>query len=247
MTANETKLLADIQCYACPRPHTTMDHCPPLAFFPARKDVPPEWPDFRVDLNTVPSCDEHNQAVSQDDEYAFYMAIVLTMKNPVSAQLLRTKIKRGLNRFRDRREFVFGNEIEISVPKGEPMIGIPVDRDRFDRVMTKIARGLYYEEHGRGKRWDGTLYVQSNAFFKRDEEAKMVSPNPAFVAIQNGVMLFDYLGRPRCGSNPRVFYYQFMPAGILPDMPEMMRLVFYEELEILILSDRDRQGDEDED
>ena len=38
-------------CYACERPASTIEHCPPKSFFPSGQ---------RQDLMTVPSCEEHN-------------------------------------------------------------------------------------------------------------------------------------------------------------------------------------------
>ncbi len=48
------------RCYRCGGPATSREHYPPKAFFPRRSGL---------QLKTVPSCDEHNNAKSADDQY----------------------------------------------------------------------------------------------------------------------------------------------------------------------------------
>jgi len=53
-------------CYMCDQSSTSREHVPPRCLFPESKDV---RGDFRQNLLTVPSCDEHNSGKSADDEF----------------------------------------------------------------------------------------------------------------------------------------------------------------------------------
>lgn len=55
------------QCYMCVSPATSREHVPPLCLFPESKDVGGK--DYRRNLITVPSCDEHNSKKESDDEF----------------------------------------------------------------------------------------------------------------------------------------------------------------------------------
>src|SRR5580693_278477 len=64
IVADKRKILAEYpSCYACDTPKTSMEHAPPISFFPKN-------PNYRKDLIKVPSCDRHNSQKSGDDEYA---------------------------------------------------------------------------------------------------------------------------------------------------------------------------------
>jgi len=61
-------------CYMCSGKATGKEHAPPRCVFPEKKDSSPGV-DYRRNLIRVPSCDAHNTAKSQDDEYlAFVLA-----------------------------------------------------------------------------------------------------------------------------------------------------------------------------
>ncbi|MCJ7519132.1 MAG: hypothetical protein MUO42_05610, partial [Anaerolineaceae bacterium] len=50
-----------VTCYMCSSPAVSKEHVPPEVFFPESKDLPPDYPDMRKNLVTVPSCKKHNQ------------------------------------------------------------------------------------------------------------------------------------------------------------------------------------------
>jgi hypothetical protein len=47
-------------CYYCGQPATTREHAPPKSFFPKKTNL---------QLKTVPACEKHNNAKSNDDQY----------------------------------------------------------------------------------------------------------------------------------------------------------------------------------
>lgn len=59
-------------CYMCEKESTSVEHAPPRCIFPEQKDLQP-GEDYRVNLITVPSCDEHNMQKSKEDEYLLYI------------------------------------------------------------------------------------------------------------------------------------------------------------------------------
>ena len=63
-----------VSCYMCDNPPTTMEHVPPKCFFPESKDVF-DGKDYRKNLISVPSCEDHNLKKSHDDEYIFYVVL----------------------------------------------------------------------------------------------------------------------------------------------------------------------------
>jgi len=59
-------------CYMCDALATTKEHIPPKALFLKQKDLLREF-SLRKELITVPSCEEHNNNKSKDDEYFVYL------------------------------------------------------------------------------------------------------------------------------------------------------------------------------
>jgi len=78
------------QCYFCGKESTGVEHIPPKSFFPKGN---------RIKLITVPSCDEHNQEKSTDDEYIrmIFLNDTRTDGNEKLNKLKDTN-KRGLER-----------------------------------------------------------------------------------------------------------------------------------------------------
>jgi hypothetical protein len=68
-------------CYMCDQPGTSREHVPPKCFFPEKKDLPPDV-DFRVNLITVASRDEHNLRMSGDDQYVLLVIVGNWQNNP---------------------------------------------------------------------------------------------------------------------------------------------------------------------
>ena len=84
-------------CYICSDPSTSVEHVPPRCLFPEKKDLPPVI-DLRKQLITVPSCDEHNTAKSQDDEYLLYLLLLNIPNNETAENHFFTKILRAVKR-----------------------------------------------------------------------------------------------------------------------------------------------------
>src|SRR5580765_5494653 len=83
-------------CYKCGTSATSREHVPPLCFFPEKKDI--NNIDFRINLITVPSCEEHNAKKSTDDEFLMAALSGIVGNNEVGYVHTKTKVKRALAR-----------------------------------------------------------------------------------------------------------------------------------------------------
>jgi hypothetical protein len=122
------------------------DHIPPKALFPKK-----EWPG----LLKIPSCYCCNNGASKDDEYLRTMiALSAKGKSDESLKLLSEAAVRSLARPEavNFRRAILGNLKETFVydPAG---IVVPatfgnVDLSRFDKVIARIIKGLFFKERG---------------------------------------------------------------------------------------------------
>jgi hypothetical protein len=127
-------------CYACERVATTRDHVPPLCFFPEFKDSQHK-PNYRVNLVTVPACEEHNLSRSEDDFYAYLVMVSSWFGNDVADQQIKTKVARALRRKPTLRGLLERGELPFTLA-GDPAIVYSVDYVRLHRVLEAIARNL---------------------------------------------------------------------------------------------------------
>ncbi len=154
------KFPKNVQCYCCEQIATTSDHIPPKCFFPEKKYLPNGSSDYRSDLITVPSCTEHNNLRSKDDEYTAAV-IAMNSESELSSSIFKSKWVKTLS----RREGVLGKRIfstaepvkVVSVKNGlfilyETLV-ISYEIERINRVIESIARALYYWESGYREKW----------------------------------------------------------------------------------------------
>src|SRR6185312_15429445 len=83
-------------CYKCGKAATSREHVPPICLFPEKKDL--YGIDFRQNLITVPSCDEHNAKKSSDDEFLLSVIASVVGNNGVGYIHTQTKVKRIFTR-----------------------------------------------------------------------------------------------------------------------------------------------------
>lgn len=169
------KIPENAQCYCCNKTATTKDHIPPKCFFPKKKDCSNDSPDYRSDLITVPSCLEHNNSRSKDDEYTA-AAIVMNSKSDLAFTIFKSKWVQTLL----RREGALGKKIfstarsarVISQKNGilipSDTLAISYEVERINRVIESIARALYYHESGYKKKWEKSCIIKSLNFLNRD-------------------------------------------------------------------------------
>jgi hypothetical protein len=123
-------------CYACEKPASTVEHCPPRSFFPAGQ---------RRNLMTVPSCTEHNNDSSKDVEYARNAITTLWGVNTTGLELFERKTKKSL----DRSPKLLFQTFRTMEPVlyGEHVTGVyRLDLDRLDSVFRACVRAIHYRD-----------------------------------------------------------------------------------------------------
>ncbi|MEX5493596.1 hypothetical protein ABFV51_10365 [Pseudomonas asgharzadehiana] len=121
------------------------DHLPPQNIYPAPREP-------NVALNKVPACLGCNQAGSKDDE-EFKMIIGLSTGDARKNQeALIDSIARTFkgNKKLGRRIAKSSQRIYARRDGGilEPVVAIPFSRDGYSRVITRIVRGLHWQQTG---------------------------------------------------------------------------------------------------
>jgi hypothetical protein len=209
----------------CDAPATTDDHIPPKCIFPEQKDV---GVDCRKNLITVPACDNHNLRTSLDDEYLLGILAFHWRNNQAAYKQSTTKIKRALRRNKRYYDLFFGKgKHQLLFWNGEQLVTAPVDINRFNSSMQKIARGIYYNHFN--SKWLGDVGIQAISLipiYARD-------PGPIATAVMQATNQMKLLcsKEPRHGANPDIFYYQV--AHNNPPTHTIMRLVFYGGFEVI--------------
>jgi len=123
-------------CYACERPGSTVEHCPPKSFFPQGQ---------RVQLLTVRSCPTHNNENSKDVEYVRNVLSTMWGVNTTGEQLFRGKVKRSLDRSPALLKKTFG-DLETVLYQGQITGALTIDTSRVERVFESCARAIHYLE-----------------------------------------------------------------------------------------------------
>ncbi|MDO8447017.1 MAG: hypothetical protein Q7T53_13135 [Deltaproteobacteria bacterium] len=194
-------------CYACQKPATTKEHTPPLCLFPDRKDIP-DGVDFRRNLITVPSCEEHNLKKSGDDEYLLYVLSTNLPANEI-AQAQWTKLKRAVVRRPALWNSMCSSSEDVEVMDSQTgkiyeAVQIGLDGSRFQRSLELITLGIYC--HHFGNHWIGNIRIHSDfADFPYESSKAEIDANRMLV-FHCAEKLFASI--PRHGDNQDVFWYQ---------------------------------------
>ena len=221
-------------CYWCAAPATSREHVPPRCIFPELSDTI-DGKNHREQLITVPACDLHNVAKSNDDEYLLYILAINILNNSVGHTQATSKVLRAFKRAKGLIERVMGTTQsvfvgEIATGKIDKTVAVKVDDARLGNALEHIGRAIYF--HHFGKRW--TARVRTFAEFimlidlpdalERNERCEVLrsSANDLFSASE------------KYGSNQEVFFYQVLedPSD---SAQKIMRLSFYEGTKALVL------------
>ncbi len=213
-------------CYKCGQSVSSREHVPPLCFFPEKKDT--NNFDFRKDLITVPSCDEHNSKKSMDDEFLMACLTGIVENNAIGYFHNKTKVKRALERknrhfiksiFKDPKAFL------IHTDKGDfPLIQGSPHYERMVKCFEHIAYGLFYHEFKQV--FDGECRVFLGFLKYHDENMEKTK---TLIRKLYDIESVDWTFK---GKNPSVFRYQFGTPdqfGLIP-----LKFTFYEGTEIFV-------------
>jgi hypothetical protein len=215
-------------CYICRNKATSREHVPPLCLFPESKDV--LGLNFRKNLITVPSCDEHNSKKSGDDEFLMVSIAGIVGNNFLGYYHTKTKIDRALRRksknFLNKAIIRNSKASIIELGKGNkfPVLYGNPDFERLIKCFENIAYGLYFHEHnesfiGNIKMLLGFLkYVDSN--------------DDTMIKFVRRRFELEELALEIKGKNPDIFKYQFCKPdkfGLIA-----LKLSFYKATEVFI-------------
>ena len=196
------------------------EHVPPKCIFPKSKDLP-VGADFRKDLITVRSCDDHNSEKSGEDQYFLNVIVGCALINNVGREHYRRQIRRQNKRNPSILARFAKRAVEI-----ENRLAHKVEIDRLDSFVEHLACGLYFAHFG--NRWHGKLgWVPE--FLSRIADPDPKAEPLRLALIEDNDHEFENV--PYCGANPEVFAYQ-----VLGSMDQCkMRLHFYEGCRIYIV------------
>lgn len=203
-------------CYRCNTIATSVEHVPAKCFFPK---------EHRKNLITVPSCEQHNQETSKDDEYVRGIIVASKGNNKMAkihwkGMVRQTFLKRPklfLTTYSDQRENSFFH-----------------DRRRMDGVMVKIAHALYFKEYSR--HWLLNPYPFYENMFDDDGKSDIEVRLPDYKSIPS-YHLFS-------GENPEIFRYYFLEGKVGSNIECLLKMTFYGGFSVLILPlGDDHRGD----
>ena len=196
------------KCYMCNNESTSVDHAPPKGFFPI---------DMRNNLITVPACQLHNEDMSKDDEYARNIITMSIENNQTAIDLFFDKVYRSYQRHPGLVNPIKESLKDVSFYRTNAKSFV-INRPRFDRVIRKIAYGLFYHEFKHT--WDRLLAVTTN-------QIKMADMNNDHLGEIFDSLTDDLNELVLKGNNPLVFQYAFIDSG--PGLFEKgLFLVFFE-------------------
>ncbi len=208
-------------CYMCEFPASGNEHIPPKCFFPKAKDTP-HGENLRVQLLTVPSCDEHNSSKSKDDEYVCFVVSFHFENNLVGAHSAAQKFIRAIN-YSQSLVHILKDPIRISI-RGQPTVRFQVDANRVDRVFDHMARGIYYDHFG-DKHFGSVAVIYPSTFLIGRPQLDRL--NPTYREWLNKGQS-DVSSSERNGANQAAFYYQALARE--EEGWALIRLVFFEGL-----------------
>lgn len=218
--------MAELTCYMCDRPATSREHVPPRCLFPEAKDI---GADYRQNLLTVPSCEAHNSGKGADDEFLMVSLAGIFGNNSIGYSHKFSKVNRAIRRssyallnqaIKNQEWYVveFGPNKFIDVVWGTP------DYDRLLRCFDRVARGIHLAQFD--FKFSGTTSAVLGYISTKD-------PNPAeFQRFIRDKVAIELKGKPRLGSNPEVFSFQFTDADQLG--LSLVHLQFYGGLDIYV-------------
>lgn len=212
-------------CYRCNEIATSKEHVPPKCIFPSKKDFPGQ--NFRKNLISVPSCDEHNLHKTTEDEFLMICLASSVHVNQIGFQHFKSKIVRALK----RKHKGFLNEI-IKKPKSvdyyEKGASIPVLKGkanvkRLNKCFDSIIYGLYYNTFG--KKFEGKIKILNDFIIPNTKNYE------SLVKLTSAAFKQDPKATGIEGDNPAVFKFQFSKPdkfGLLA-----LKMTFYGELNVL--------------
>lgn len=126
------------KCYRCSALATTKEHFPPRCFFPKGSGL-------NLQLRTVPSCKEHNNDKSNDDQYLLAHICMNASKGP---SLPRDIFLRSISPQLERSVKFTSSLAEDAEHFSDGTSKYGVDVARFDNFFDHLSWAIYFDRYG---------------------------------------------------------------------------------------------------
>jgi hypothetical protein len=198
-------------CFLCDEIATSGDHVPPLGLFPTSIRGSCKFLE-------VPACQKHNHGSTRDDEYFRLVLATASSENETALKLIGERVLRRGKNGRLRSQLLLENlrrtmkPILVKREYGllEEMHMYEIDRPRFQAIVDKIVRGLFW--HHNGHRVANGYYVTPylRNIDLNDQHRKMLGMLPIFSA-----------------GHPSVFEYRYWEADVNDKNKIFVGMSFY--------------------
>lgn len=220
--------------YYCGGLATSSEHVPPACLFPEKKDLD-DGIDYRKNLITVPSCDEHNAQKSKNDEYLQLVLVQGYFNNRAGRDHFSSKVVRALTRRPAILTALYENQTPATVD-GEPTVAVDIDRGRFNQASLHVCQGLCYVHTG--KPWPKEIEIHTPMLLvMNDPDADRIN---ALVTNLSKAVIERLKNTEKRGENSDVFWYQLLVDGSKDRL--LCRMVFYGGFEVFAVSDPTLRG-----
>jgi hypothetical protein len=209
-------------CYYCGKQATTKEHVPPLCFFPI---------EYRKQLITVPSCDEHNYLYKLDDEYVRNILTMLSNDSSIRRELFKSKSIKSFQNNPALGRKIISTVNEIKIEDSLVATLFEADTKRINKVMSKIGYGLYYYTFH--KAWSEKL----NVFIPKTISAKNIIKQIQYEKLLNKIVQV-LTWTKNFGENKRVFTYKW---GKDRKDNLILRLQFYDDILVYVFPNRNKK------
>ena len=177
--------------------------------------------DYRKDLYTVRSCDEHNSKKSRDDEYLLYILAMCLPSNNIAKHHFLTKVQRAIKRKPALLESLLIKTQEVVLHDTvnnlwQKSIAIQPDHTRMNSLFTHIAKAIYFLETG--KVWQKNVSVLIEFMLSLTNVAQNEHQTETESVINEFLTVISHKGQ-----NQDIFSYQFLEY----QGQAMLRLHFY--------------------
>lgn len=216
-------------CYFCGRVATSTEHVPPACLFPERKDLD-DGIDYRKNLITVPSCDEHNSQKSKDDEYIQLILVHGYFNNKAGRDHFYSKIVRAMSRRPALLAALYKDTVPVTID-GLPHVAVTIDPERFNRALERIVQGLCVKFFG--ERWPREIELHTPVLLAMDEP-NANNDNLLVTSLSKSIIgcLADVA---RQGENQDIFWCQLLIDKAKDRL--LCRMVFYGGFDVFAISD----------
>lgn len=204
-----------MKCYICNNTATSHEHVPAECFFPKGR---------RSNPIKVPSCDIHNQKTSIDDEYVRTIITMAKGANSIAADHFNSKVRKSFERrpalqARIMKEPLFLNYIANN--EATRGLTLNVERERFDKVMKKIAYGLHFHKYK--ETWEKELFISTDKQMTPSYETDILVAAIKEHGFKNSIKVFE-------GIHPEIFQFAFLE--FLNRSEKVVFMKFYEDYEV---------------